>query len=422
MFALMLNILALFSVAAPRAVNAHSAELLVLPTTSGALLAQPDRIASLMVPGFVGTLSEGRRRAAENRKALEQRREQHKKKQGDRRRIRDAQTAETETTDTAASVAESNSSLDSLRKRTGLDRLQLVHIPKTGGSTLELLAQRYGLAWGGNRMGWPSGNCPFGCPNTFQPCSPWHIPPAAFLDHGPSPYEGYDTFCVVRHPFTRAISEYTFMDAVCTAEGLNDAVHSVFKAINKSVVKLKLSFPHMLPHPLKVASRTQFGGVCAAVDHRFHCNSAGDFDCGGCWRSTTHSDCHWLPQHLYSSNCTHVLRVESLEEDFSKMMLSYGNAIASKELENTHVLTDERPDLCRLSVSDLDSKSLAMLRELYAQDFEQHGYEPELLPSRERFRLSASKHSHGDLALETIRVFGDDLVVELDVQSRSSIH
>ena len=300
-------------------------------------------------------------------------------------------------------ITESNHSIN---KRTGLDKLQLVHIPKTGGSTMELVASQHGLKWGMDRGSWPGGDCPFGCPETWQHCSPWHTPPAEFVIHGGiNPYEGYDTFCVVRHPYSRLISEYTFMDAVCSAEGLNDAVHAMHKAINVSVGKIELSFPHMRSNALKIASQTQFGTVCSAVDARFHS--------GECWRSKTHSDCHWLPQHLYATDCNHVLHVESLADDFGKMMRSYGNAIDAQEIDDNQCLPlmpCDRPDHCKLPVSALDDKSLAMLRELYAEDFKQLGYETEVLPSRERFRLSVSTRSHGKPEAEKIRVFGDDLV------------
>jgi len=270
---------------------------------------------------------------------------------------------------------------------------------------MELVASRHGLKWGGDRTDWPGGNCPYGCPNSWQICSPWHTPPAAFRSHGLSPYEGYDTFCVVRHPYSRVISEYTFMDAVCSAEGLNNAVYSMHKAINKSVAKVELSFPHMKSHALGIASSTQFAGVCAAVDRRFHN--------GECWRSPTHSDCHWLPQHLYTADCNHILHVESLADDFGKLMRSYDSAIDPKEIDDNQCLPlmpCERPDKCKLPVSALDDKSLTLLRELYAQDFEQLGYETEVLSSREHSRLSLSKRPHGKHAPERIRVFGDDMV------------
>ena len=380
---------ALFSVAAPsgplRAGNAPSAVLSVLPTSS--VLAQPGEEPEV--------LSKSKQRAAENRKAVEERRKEHEKRVAERQEERRRK-------------SEANArgpALDSLKIRTGVDKLQLVHIPKTGGSTMELVASRHGLKWGGRRTDWPGGNCAYGCPGSFQACSPWHLPPAAFREHGHDPYAGYDTFCVVRHPYSRLISEYTFMDAVCSAEGLNNAVHAMHKAINTSIGKLHSTFPHMKSHALKVSSQTQFGGVCGAVDARFHN--------GECWRSPTHSDCHWLPQHLYAADCDHVLHVESLKDDFGEMMRSYDNAIDPQEVDDNKCLPDmpcERPDKCHLPVSALDSNSLTMLRELYAEDFEKFGYETEVRASRERFRLSASTRPHSERKPERIRVFGDDLV------------
>ena len=78
-------------------------------------------------------------------------------------------------------------------------------------------------------------------------------------------------------------------------------------------------------------------------------------------------------------------------------MRSYDNAIDPQEVDDNKCLPDmpcERPDKCHLPVSALDSNSLTMLRELYAEDFEKFGYETEVRASRERFRLSASTRPH----------------------------
>ena len=107
-----------------------------------------------------------------------------------------------------------------------LSGLQLVHIPKAGGTTLEDFGlNRLDVRWGIHREHWPGGSCPYGCDGnaSWQPCSSWHIPRTVFTAVGPAlardgagkptsqdPYAGYKTFCALRHPFTRAISEYIF--------------------------------------------------------------------------------------------------------------------------------------------------------------------------------------------------------------------
>ena len=49
-----------------------------------------------------------------------------------------------------------------------LRKLQLIHIPKTGGGTLEDVGFKHGVKWGKYREDWPGGNCPRGCPRTSR--------------------------------------------------------------------------------------------------------------------------------------------------------------------------------------------------------------------------------------------------------------
>ena len=85
-------------------------------------------------------------------------------------------------------------------------KLDFIHIPKTGGQAIESWGYLHGFSWGGCRLpgggAWPEGPHPF-------KCSAFHIPPAVWEAAGTPAYDGADTtFCVVRHPYTRAISEY----------------------------------------------------------------------------------------------------------------------------------------------------------------------------------------------------------------------
>ena len=355
---------------------------------------------------------ETRRRVQESRRDADKKRKEVRKRRAERMESRQhGHSRGWHPEPSKAELGKREGELKDLRERTGLDKLQLVHIPKTGGTTLEEVGKKFGIAWGGVRQDWPEGNCALGCPDTWHPCSPWHVPPAAFLDHGPNPYASKDTFCIVRHPFTRAISEYVFMDTVCSADGLNKAVQSMFKAINASVGKIEDSYPHMKSHALKVVSRTQFAGVCAAVDWRFHN--------GECWRPQTTSDCHWIPQHLYAQDCDHVLHVESLRDEFKAMMSNYGDAISGDDLEDfrcTQAMPCERADKCKLTVSDLDETSKAMLHEMYAEDFRRLGYEAEVLPSRDRSRLRARQQGaqeepqEDSPATSPLQLFDDDEV------------
>ena len=107
--------------------------------------------------------------------------------------------------------------------------LEFIHIPKTGGQAIEAWGLHHGLAWGGCRLkaggpSWPVHPGRFG--SYTKGCSSFHIPPAAWEAAQTPPFAaGAPTFCVVRHPFARAVSEYQWQAKwtpywrACTAAG-----------------------------------------------------------------------------------------------------------------------------------------------------------------------------------------------------------
>ena len=281
-----------------------------------------------------------------------------------------------------------------------ISSLQFVHIPKTGGTAMEVTGRSHGLQWGKHRTKLPGGMCPFGCKGTWQPCSAWHIPPALFAEHGKNPYAGYTTFCNVRHPYSRAISEYIFLGGPCNAQDLNAGLQDILGKINASVVAIDDSFPHMPPDAVWLASRAQLTTARPMANL---------------------SDCHWLPQRVYAESCDFVLHIESLREDFEAMMRPFGNAIPTVELQR-HRCPPSMPcksfvEPCELPVGSLDSVSRSMLRHVYRHDFDRFGYDPQVLPSRKsvQWRELAQHTPHLDSAADVgsgtlIGLFGDDLV------------
>ena len=258
--------------------------------------------------------------------------------------------------------------------------LQLIHIPKTGGTTLEEVAFAHGVSWGAYKwketrdmlLNWNSNAAPepaiaFGAMGTWQPCSPWHIPLSFFKARGES--SGVSggkqlTFCVVRNPMDRAISQHTFEIQAyenttrtssmtgglkCDADSLNAHIHTVLGGARKDIQRVEEEFPLVTD--------------LACVDP-LECATVGD--------------CHWLPQWMYvQGTCDHVLRFEHLSEDFSELMKRFEGTAP-----NTHAMADAvrranaslASECNHLSRHDLDNKSLALLSRVYAKDFQRFGY------------------------------------------------
>ena len=94
-------------------------------------------------------------------------------------------------------------------------RLEFIHITKTGGSAIESLASSHNITWGLCHF---THSYKLNCVNTHHVPwreyfigTAWHAPPKvinALLPIEENPYAGADLFTVVRNPYDRAISEY----------------------------------------------------------------------------------------------------------------------------------------------------------------------------------------------------------------------
>ena len=286
-----------------------------------------------------------------------------------------------------------------------LSELQLVHIPKTGGTTLEDFgAHKLGINWGYRRIDWPGGHCAWGCPEqshaSWQPCSSWHIPREVYtaggrmsgsgyaggkISGGADPYAGFKTFCAMRHPFTRAISEYIYSAGVhvlCDAAHLNAGLTAVLRNISAPVSQLSSAWPH-------IGGQDSAVNLRAAARHRFPQDARPS------------SDCHLLPQSFYS--CDTIIHTETLDSDVASLMHSYGEHMTAEEVAEQTYEGGHRTS-CSLQVGDLDTTTLELLRQVYARDFEVGGYSTRVLSSRSK--------EHALVNNTLVAVFADDVVTE----------
>jgi len=215
--------------------------------------------------------------------------------------------------------------------------LLFIHIPKNAGSAIEATALKSGISWGRNLF-WGSITMPDG-----SPCSSYHVPPRYFTNPA-LVYTSSNSFCVTRHPYERAISEYTYLLSVewgkempyiydkepCSKEGLNFFLTQTLKSI--------------------------------LTGNRYV------------------NDCHMLPQYEYVWGinrqwCNEMIRVENFPTAFNSLMAKYGLT-----LDITADHTNQSPTCPGLSVTDLSPETRQYLDLVYLEDFRLLGYETTPIP------------------------------------------
>jgi hypothetical protein len=203
------------------------------------------------------------------------------------------------------------------------DALTFLHIPETAGSTLETLS----MDWKKKRCGLREHGV------VWRRACDWHTPPR---DIHPRErlYPSQQTFCVIRDPLDRLLSEYKF-EHRGSRDKLRDA----------SMARRWIRY-----HAYHIARRRREDSALSA---RFP------------------NRCHFLPQTWFlwdaagTCTCHHVLRFEFLEEDFDALMMSQGLPTRLNQARNiTHHLPS---NLTRAAVAD--AATLEAVREAYSDDF-----------------------------------------------------
>jgi len=201
--------------------------------------------------------------------------------------------------------------------------LLFIHVPKTGGTSMEMLFQRSG--W---RIGYLDLNLKGESFNHLRICSPQHMH-AKMLKQQLMLHKFNGTFMMVRHPYNRFRSEYAYnnkVDCDPSAETVESWTRSVFKAY--------------------------------AGDHFI-------------------LDNHIRPQHEFYLPGTVVYK---LEDGFNKIIQNLTKKYKI-ELTGEELRKMSRQDESGFSSSDVELNDTvkSMLNSIYHHDFQQFDYKPDLV-------------------------------------------
>lgn len=209
--------------------------------------------------------------------------------------------------------------------------LELLHIPKTGGTALEKAALNSGINWGICHYKVSS---EVGCQNPdftgsreknlevtrLRPHERWHTPLQYFESN---PLQDADTFAVIRNPYDRYISEY-----YC-------------KWGSRGGPKKNKNDPDVMNRYLQQRIPEEFKAA------------------------------HWIPQHyfIYDENgqrlVDHILHFENLHEEFAALMKAYDMDVVLPIPEKKNHASNDK----RLTAKDLYPETLEIINRVAAKDF-----------------------------------------------------
>jgi hypothetical protein len=189
--------------------------------------------------------------------------------------------------------------------------LKFIHITKNAGSSIEVVGLEKGKRWGINHT-------EYGFWHAIFPNKPKHL------------RDKYDWFMVVRNPYERVISDYNFLVNLLKIPNYSnkDALNTFIHTWITNILNNKENHP---------------------VHGRLN---------GG----------HFTQQFKYLDPkvTIHVLKFESLENDFNALMKKYDyNIVLTRKANISNKL---------FSVKDISEQNIKLIQEVYKKDFEQFNY------------------------------------------------
>ena len=243
--------------------------------------------------------------------------------------------------------------------QTGRSIPEFIHIPKTGGTYVEYLAENHPLIINGTQVKWGKfakfpniedytiSNRKLLMNDVTNHCSNYHRPPRYWWQATGNlnqhvPYTSR-TFCIVRNPYSRLISQLSWRKYIIT--------------LHKARCVLALN------------------EVVEDVDHLIkpYFNGIGSF---------TRGNCHFLPQSQYVFDsdgcrcCDDVIYHENLTDELKSTMHEYGLMFKEDDFLDNKNYTSFCP---MLNIENLPSFTIKMINYVYRDDFRNFGYQ-KILP------------------------------------------